>query len=403
MVIHGMRVLARNNKEPPFACLSNSLRSEDIEVKTAIMRFINRMTMGADFEGFTSLRGDLTAQLFIETLNDVVLAVDTELHKLEDLGFITHNDQSAVANAAAIFNQSSQTVGESKSQRESFAKQKSWSKQETLELPNLYGYNKQMKRIGTGTLEELDELGSGEQSKTITLRVGGKTLRVNPGEGTMAGILSTVFVTKSCMGTNIRVDRKWSELQNNVLRICAGAENVNTFEHEIQISTIVEIRAHTTDRKVLKMNELNNSESFEIVTNNQVLVLSTESKEAKENWLLAIKNCRDEYIISKSAYKMVIHELTPKHVLKNANAFKKLGNDYKKFTIEQQKFSIEHCGIDVSNVKEVFKFLEKEAYASGFSSKLLAILLELMLIPAGSEVTWDTILEGTRRCFACIS
>lgn len=74
----------------------------------------------------------------------------------------------------------------------------------------------------------------------------------------------------------------------------------------------------------------------------------------------------DRKTLLRSAYSVQMHALSPKDILRHAVLFKSLCADYRSYVIEQQEYSIKHCGIDVSNVNQVFAFLQKELTASGF-------------------------------------
>ena len=79
-VLHGMRVLARSNFEAPFACLSNALQEQDVEVKTAVMTFVNSLVIGASLDDHILLRSELSSQLLPERYEEALRNLDEELH-----------------------------------------------------------------------------------------------------------------------------------------------------------------------------------------------------------------------------------------------------------------------------------------------------------------------------------
>eukprot|EP01034_Spumella_vulgaris_P021864 gene21864-27939_t len=431
LVIHGMRLLARNHQEQPFACLVSALATQDIEVKAAIMQFVNSMIMGADFDGFTLLRSDLTSQLFIEKYEDAVRLLDSELTLLEEAGYITlgpivnspnspYRKSAPLLKSESFYTASGKATpeeeeegsgknsrplsmgsalsGRSAGSRQSYTKQKSWAQQDMVPLMSLYGTKqKSVNVFKTGELTDVGIDLHAPKHFDVKTNGGSTSITVNPYEGTMAGVGITVSKIKNCIGKKYVLTPRWYELSNSNFKFSNSPEKQPLFDEQIPMSDVIDIRAYTTDSKTLKMCEKHSYHAFEIHTNSQRLVIVTETKQAKENWLLALNTSLNELVISKSSYKMQVHTLTPKDVLRYAVVFKKTGTDYHKFTIEQQKFSIQHCGIDVSNIKEVFTFLQKELFAAGFSSKLLAILQELLLVPSGSEATWDGILNGIQK------
>jgi hypothetical protein len=260
-------------------------------------------------------------------------------------------------------------------------------------------YGTKQKSVNVFKSGELTEVGDQHPPRHFEVRSGGQVVTVNPYEGTMAGVGITVSKIKKCVGKKYVLTPRWYELSNSNFKFSNAPEKQPLFDEQIPITDVIDIRAYTTDSKTLKMCEKHSYHAFEIHTSRQRLVIVTETKVAKEQWLLALNTSLNELIISKSSYKMQVHTLTPKDVLRYAVIFKKTGSDYHKFTIEQQAFSIQHCGIDVSNIQDVFTFLQKELFAAGFSSKLLAILQELLLVPSGSEATWDGILMGKFLAF----
>lgn len=91
MVVGGMRLLARNQNEAPFACLSQALVQQDIEVKAAVMQFVNSMLMGvSDVNAHALLRSDLDNVLLGESYDKAVIQVDLETGLL--LADIESND-----------------------------------------------------------------------------------------------------------------------------------------------------------------------------------------------------------------------------------------------------------------------------------------------------------------------
>ena len=72
-------------------------------------------------------------------------------------------------------------------------------------------------------------------------------------------------------------------------------------------------------------------------------------------------------------------------------AFLKNANLYFSLTSEEREVAIAHCGVDLGDIAAVSEFLQREMGTQGLSAKLLVILQEFMLIPAGTETIWDLI------------
>ena len=100
-VIDGMRLLARAKREPPFACLSIALMQQDIEVKAAVLQFVNSMAIGVgDFNTHSLLRADLNTQLFGQRLEETIRSVENEMKILNDLQSSTAEPSGIAMNAS---------------------------------------------------------------------------------------------------------------------------------------------------------------------------------------------------------------------------------------------------------------------------------------------------------------
>ena len=107
--------------------------------------------------------------------------------------------------------------------------------------------------------------------------------------------------------------------------------------------------------------------------------------------------------MTNSTYKMqldAICDLSTAEIIKFAEMFKKQGALFNAILMEQQvatKISSSDFGINTDDVYDVSCFLQHEMLAAGMTSKLLAVLQEFLLIPAGAGFAWDAISSGTQK------
>ena len=108
-------------------------------------------------------------------------------------------------------------------------------------------------------------------------------------------------------------------------------------------------------------------------------------------------------IVTNSTYKTqldAICDLSTSEIVKFAELFKKQGALFNAILMEQQvvtSISSSDFGINTDDVYDVSFFLQHEMLAAGMTNKLLAVLQEFLLIPAGAGFAWDAISSGTQK------
>jgi hypothetical protein len=187
-----------------------------------------------------------------------------------------------------------------------------------------------------------------------------------------------------------KTKRRWYELDSEHFKWCSGHDKEADYKGQVKISTITDIRPYSTDSYVIAECQ----HCFEIETNERVYALGAETIAERENWMTALRNCRDNYLMSKGSYKLLqFHELSLGEVIKFSEMFKKQATNYLMISKEDLKHTIEVNGLDLSDVKAVSSYLVNEAIAGGNTSKLMKIFYELLLIPPGLDGIWDLILS----------
>lgn len=374
MVIQGMRQQAKMRMEAPFGTLIQALLSQDVEVKAAVLLFLNSMIMGVtSVDDRAALRNDLDCQLLGESFDKAASLLRKELEELK------HCSDSTAATPD----------------------EKHHRNLRRRSLVSMYGpraYDEQKVSAALKSSVRINDRGSLQQGG-LEVKSGKKVVLVNPGEGTMAGLLvasknaeklETKFL--DILGGK-KTKRRWYELDAERFKWCAGHDKDEEFKGFVSVSTITDVRPYSADANLLATNP----HSFEIETTERVFALGCETIEEKDHWVTAVRTCRDNYILTKGSYRLQFRELTTADVYKFADNFFRQGDVYHSIAVEDRRLLTASNGLNMSNLANVLGFLRLESLAAGVSDKLLAVASELLLIPPGAIGVWDSALIGLRR------
>lgn len=373
MVVQGMRQHGRYHLEAPFASLVSALLTHDIELKASIMQFVNSMIMGLnDVNERLLLRADLGAQLFDEKYDESMLTIERELSMLPEV-----SDELVSTNTKA------------KLRRQSMV---------TMYGPKAFDERKveAMVRNMNASATIVEDSAAGHQ---IEMKSKNLSIFVNPLAGTMAGLLHAAKNTEKIeaklldMVGGKKTKRRWFELDATSLKWCAGHDKEVEYKGSVPISSIIDIRNYSTDNNVLSSSPY----VFEIENSDRTYALGCETLEDKANWLTALQKAHDDHILTKGSYKLQSRELAANDVIKFVEMFKKQGAVYSSISIEDRKLQLDAVGLDLTDCGKVLRFLQLDATASGNSSKLLAILFELLLLPSGAQGSWDAVICGLEK------
>lgn len=465
LVVSGMRMLARSQNEAPFACLSRALLQQDIEIKSAVMQFVNRMVIGvSDVNSHTLLRSDLNSVLIGESYEQAVMQVDSEMEQLakieqeaQELGEASAFWDNNVSKVAAITAPKPGTGGSpviaSKPARGKFSRMSislmglggsstaaatgaALSRASSLavvpetdvhvdkatvarrasvikakSIKSLHGPRALSEQKVEAMLRAPSTLASVSERDTamdsddqggfdLEVKVNGRkeTIRVNPLLGSMVGLLTASKNTEKMEAKLVdlwggkKTKRRWYEVDSEYFKWCAGHEKESEYKGAIPVTTITDIRNHTTDQNLLATNP----HSFEFETSERVYALGCETAEEKENWVMALQVSRDSSVMSKGSYKSHSRELTSKDLVKYSAMFKKQGMVFQTIAVEDRRAAMANSGLNLSDSKAVADYLRHEALAAGHADMLLAIMQELLLIPQGSRGLWESVLAGTK-------
>ncbi|RYH10495.1 hypothetical protein EON65_39375, partial [archaeon] len=377
VVLQGMRTCARFHQEAPFGALCMALSTQDIEMKAAIMQFINNLVMGiADTNTRLIVRSELKSQLFDEKLDDTIKQVDKELSILPQI-----SEEAAGSSATAKLRRRSMTTmygAKAYDERKVDAMVRQMSSNEQA------NFNAFVSETGSiaGTHIEI-------KSKNMSVFV-------NPLAGTMAGMMHAAKNADKMeskfldMVGGKKTKRRWYELDNGLFKWCAGHDKEADYKGSVSVSTIIDIRNYTTDPFVSTATP----HCFEFETNERIYALACETPEEKDNWLTALQKARDDYIMTKGSYKLQSRELSSADIFKHLEMFKKQCAVYHSISIEDRKNLLDSVGIDLTSLNDVGRYLTHESVAGGVGGKLLSILYHLLLLPPGAHGVWDAIILG---------
>ena len=367
MVLHGMKEQAKFHQEAPFACIARALLEQDIEVKSAILTFINALIMAVgDTKLRLVLRSELRSQLFDEKLDQALAQVEKELSLLpnyEEKGGVSSSPQKRLQRKSLI----------------------------TVFGPRAYDERKVDAMIkNTHLLGAISESGSIIGNK-IEIKSNQLSVVINPLDGSMAGLLHAAKNVEKIesrfldMVGGKKTKRRWYELDQEYFKWCGGHEKESDYKGQIKVSTIIDIRPYTTDLNVAAECQ----HCFEIETTDRIYALGCENATEKDNWLTALQRCRENYLMNKGTYKLQFRELQSQDVYRFAEMFRKQSSNYQAIAMEDQRHQMELVGLDLTSLIDVSRYLQLESIAMGNGANLMKVLYELLLIPAGAEGVWE--------------
>eukprot|EP01040_Poterioochromonas_malhamensis_P011521 gene11521-12563_t len=381
-VLHAMKGQARFNQEAPYACLARALVEQDIEVKAAVMQFVNALIMAiSDTKLRLALRSELRSQLFDETLEQAQNQIERELAFLNNERDLSPTRGKKPGVVPVVNSQ----IAQKRLQRKSMV---------TMFGPRAYDERKVDAMIKNTQLLSVAVSDTGSIiGNQIEIRSNQYSVVVNPLEGTMAGLLHAAKNADKIESRFLdivggkKTKRRWYELDHEHFKWCGGHDKDADYKGLVKVSTITDIRPFTTDSYVAAECQ----HCFEIETTERTYAVGCETATEKDNWLTALQRCRDNYLMSKGSYKLQFRELSTADVNKFAGMFQKQAANYQAIAVEDRRHQLEVIGLDLTNMQEVSRYLQLESIASGNTRVLSVILFELLLIPPGAEGIWESI------------
>lgn len=189
---------------------------------------------------------------------------------------------------------------------------------------------------------------------------------------------------------------RWFSLDSNTLKNLHFSDN--TSEGSIAVSTIVEVRPHSSHPVLLHETK----HHFEIeVTGGNSYAFGCADAVVKKHWLTALQTAVAKYLVSISSYKRRLDEsdnrMSMDDVINFADQFKKQGALFSSITSTKQQVRIDDYGFNEKDVSEVSQYLHNLMLAAGLNSKLLEIFHEFVLIAPADAQVWEVIRNGVRK------
>jgi hypothetical protein len=185
-VLHAMKEHARYHQEAPFASLSLALVEQDIEVKAAILSFINALIMSVDeTKSRFALRAELNAQLFDERL-------ETALHQVDKEVAVLTSNEACPSSPSVVSSVATTTSSPSFPVPTSVVSSEKQRKISRRSMVTMFGPRAEDERKVETMIKNTGEMAVSDRgsiaAKGTEVKSGnGNSVFVNPEDGTMAG------------------------------------------------------------------------------------------------------------------------------------------------------------------------------------------------------------------------
>ena len=390
-VIDGMRRLAKKRCEGTFDCLSRALLEEDIEVRVAVLQFVNNMLMGLEEARYRLLvRSELASRMFSENYRHALAEIEEDMEFLRSMDSGNKRDVERMERLVTL---NGRGVG--------------------LGLGSglgQLGNNKAAEGLGNNRAAEggseagASAVGKKEKGKKsivvgsgIILGAGKNAVEVNPAEGVMTGqcLAAKNSDIKGTIGQLFgakKTKHRLYELDGESFTWYKGSVSENEFKGSFPVTSIVDIRFFTSDPGLIGECD----HTFEIETPERTYALGCDSAEEKDLWLVALQVARDNAVLTKSTYKLRRMDIYPADMPAHFKMFKQQGKKFAALEAEDRQQTVLSTGVDLNKYSETSAFLHSELLAQGLDYKFTELLQELMLLPPNSRGHWSSLVEHVR-------
>ena len=371
-VLTCVRKLSKSRRESPAIFLVQALLHEDVEVKVAVIRFVNNLLAGLqEYEIRQSFRRDLKVVKFEIICGQ---ALDTLL--LSNAKKMT---------ASSLDGKTASHILPSKLLEESS------SGHESVELPSTKVAK--LEKIRSSVLQRNTLLNSSDYVDDVELADDNVT-RIAPNKGIMAGTC-TVYVGKqkgAIFGTGKHVTYFYS-IEDESLCWWAEGKMAGPPVGFINTADILELHQFPSKRRI-------DQETFEIVTHTECITLSCPSEVVKEKWLTALQAAKNSAILKRCSYAVEKSLLDPNDVPKHVEMFKKQIQVYQIIAEEDNALSRTESGLDLADVEQLSAYIHSTLLEAGLGDKFISLLQELLFLPpetAVREKVWNHLISSCRR------
>ncbi len=114
----------------------------------------------------------------------------------------------------------------------------------------------------------------------------------------------------------------------------------------------------------------------------------------QDNWLVALTVARDAAIISRSAHKLTLKELSVDEMIVHANMFIKQGVLFESVRTDDRKLTLTKESLNTADTLKIGQFLYYESIAAGTAEYYHHLLQEVLLIHPSDRGRWTSLLQG---------
>lgn len=313
LVLHGVQVLGKKNREAPFLSINNALLAADIEVKGAIMQFVISIILGANMDTHELLRKDLSGVIFDHTVDAALAQVDGELGALEDTN--AHLAPALLNYHRAL----SKTPTQGK---------------KVLNTDKLDSGLVALKGLRNSVVRGQHK-GQGEAAdKTMPAdSINRAKAREGLADFHHRGTMQVCAPISGCMGVSYVLEGQLFALDQEVLIAYKGTSD--EVDKRLLVADIKDIRRAVRDSNLIRLATKGKLSVLEVITSNEVVSMAGTSEEV-EGWWTALQACRDSLVITKSSYYMHSTHLDLSTALTVAESFKRLVEQYKHLSREEE-------------------------------------------------------------------
>ena len=393
LTISGLRHMSRSLQEAPFFSLVKAIGDQDVEVRSAILLLFNYMVSGVDdTQRRVLMRKELEAVGFSGICQN---AIDSARKDIEDMA----TEKATVSRASTASRESNSASFVNPAAR------RGGNRRGSIAMIGKKKFMEQQRAVGG--------VDGGEEEVPKQFAEDGETA-IDPSKGLMSGLCTaaknrgTNTMKMADMFGGKRIKHRWYDLSTDGFqwwefstpydnKVPSSKRAANRFvKGSVPSAKIVDFKPVSSDPIVVK----ECIHSFDIVTEDRIFSLGCTSALEKESWLTALQSIRDMSSMKRSAYKMVTKELGQDEVVNYAQQFSNQFAVFENLMADDRCAKIAYSGVDTTDVFMMSKMLSLELTASGLSSKLVALMQELLVFPSESrtaEKQWDMLLAGCRR------
>jgi hypothetical protein len=381
LVLRALRLLGRSRNELPFSALSRALLSEDVEVKTAILRLVQCLVLCSDAMTLTILRADLSLAQFDAHCEAAMEQINAEVSLL----FPTTSSTAGTGTGGGLSPPLS-PVCLSPRRVVSLARTPS-----IASTPQDFIAFKGVSSSATG-------VSAGLRDSDCRLKA-----TVGP-----LGQLVTALTVAGCFGASVMSNTQWYTLSDDrhaLLELNGANPDVGQSRLCVSLVQVTDVRPGCSDAALRSIAKKLSLFCFDVVLSSS----STAEKDSLESfrsfacatprdrdeWIAAIKAAVDSLMVRRATYFTLTLSLSLQTAMRCVEQFRRLFSEFCACAMEEKSLALSMCELDLDDPQEVFQFLSKELQATGSTERFLSLMRELLLLPS-NDAAWECVLSGVK-------